>query len=139
MKHHDLGRHAGAAALILLTGGASACHAADEPTPAITANLSPSGEALKTIANSGVGEHITLTAGLSRVLTRQAFVVRDVDLPEQGLLVLGELPAQARPPALVTITGVVTIYHPEGLGEDSELADFRDRKIVVADTVRSWG
>ena len=138
MRRQDLVRHACAAALVLLTGAAASCSAGYHPVPAITANPSPSGVVLKTIANRAVGEHITLTAILSRVLNDEAFVVRDVDLPDQGLLVLGELPTRTSPPALVTVTGVIAVHHPEDLLQDSALADFVDRKIVVADTVRSW-
>ena len=138
MRYHDLGWHACAAALVLLIGTTAACSADHDPAPAVTANPSPSGIELKTIAHRAVGEHITLTAGLSRVLNDEAFVVRDVDLPVPGLLVLGELPERTRPPALVTIAGVITLYHPEDLPENSELAAFRDHKIVVAETVRSW-
>jgi hypothetical protein len=48
---------------------------------------------LETIATTRLGQRLTLTPSVDRLLETRAFVVRDVDLPPDGLLVLGDLPA----------------------------------------------
>ncbi|MEU4244720.1 hypothetical protein [Actinoplanes sp. NPDC026619] len=144
MQRLDLRRPACGGLLALLAGTAAACTPDREPMPAVTADPSPSGVALRTIANHKTGDRITLTAGLSRVLNDQAFVVRDVDLPDQGLLVLGRVPAGTRPPALITVSGVIAVLDsdlagiPDDLDATADITPFRNRKIVIADTVRSW-
>jgi len=137
MQQHHRGRCSCATGLILLTLTTSAC-SSDEPRPTTTPDRSSSSATLKTMANRVAGDHITLTARLVRVVNSQTFVVNDVDLPEQGLLVLGPLPAHAQPPALLTVSGVIAVYRPDSPQPDSGLERFLDRKIVVADAVRSW-
>lgn len=107
------------------------------PTPAVTTPL-------RTIAGSAVGDELTVTAALATVLSGRSFIVRDVDLPEHGLLVLGHLPDGARPADLLTVRGVIDTFDFDRLAwtyrlaHDDRLDTFQGRKILIAQDVRSW-
>jgi hypothetical protein len=114
-----------------------ACSSSDEPTP----EPSPS-PPLNTIEASEVGDRLTVTASVADVPAGRSFVVRDVDLPDDGLLVLGE--SDVRVPALVTVVGTIERFTFDRFSDRYELTDaaayrrFEGRKILVADDVRSW-
>lgn len=110
---------------------------APSPTGSVTVPL-------RTIANSEVGDQLTVTAALVTAIGEWSFVVRDVDLPDQGLLTLGHLPDQARPADLLTIWGVIDMFDFDrlartyGLVPDDRYDKFHGRKILIAREVRSW-
>ncbi|WP_199516633.1 hypothetical protein [Nucisporomicrobium flavum] len=117
--------------LVLVSGCTSARRHEDAPRPRSTTLLN-------TIEASNVGTRIIITAGVSAVLTRQSFVVRDADLPGQGLLILGDGAAGLEPPSLVTVYGVidrfsyshfVTTYD---LGPEPVYERYEGRKFLVA-------
>ena len=95
-----------------------------------------------TIAASEVGDRLTVTASVTEVPPGRAFVVRDADLPGEGLLVLGD--AEVRVPVLVTVEGTVELFAFDRFRDRYELSDaasyrrFEDRKVLVADEARSW-
>jgi hypothetical protein len=108
---------------------------------------SPAGSAatpLRTIADSEIGDQLTVTAVLVTVISERSFIVRDVDLPDQGLLTLGHLPTHAGPPDLLTLRGVIDKFDFDrlawvyGLLPDDRYEKFRDRRILIAHDVRSW-
>ena len=116
-----------------------ACSAPPEPEP----EPEPSRRAPQaTIEASEVGDRLTVTASVADVPAGRSFVVRDADLPDQGLLVLGD--AAVRVPALVTVEGTVERFAFDRFRDRYELTDaaayrrFEGRKILVADEVRSW-
>ena len=110
----------------------------DEPRPAPTRSA-----VLDTIARSDVGDRLTVTATVTRVLSRRAVVLRDVDLPPGGLLVLGDVPAGLRTDDLVTVVGRIDrfAYQRFGpsyrLGSASAYAPFEGAKALVAESFRS--
>lgn len=130
-------------ALLLLAACTSPNRGRDEqpttPTPTASA-----GVPLKTIADSEIGDRLTVTAVLVSVISARSFVVEDADLPDRGLLALGQLPDQARPPDLLTLRGVIDTFEFDrlartyGLVQDERYDTFRGRKILIADDVRSW-
>lgn len=122
---------------LLVCFSASACSSSDKATP------EPSrGPLLNTIEASEVGDRLTVTASVADVLPGRSFVVRDVDLPDNGLLVLGQ--AQVRAPALVTVEGTIERFTFDRFGDRYELIDtaaflrFEGRKVLVAEDIRSW-
>jgi hypothetical protein len=114
-----------------------ACSSSDEATP------EPSRRPpLDTIEASEVGDRLTVTASVADVPGAGSFVVRDVDLPDDGLLVLSE--AEVQVPALVTVEGTIERFDLDrfsgryGLTDAATYRRFEGRKILVADEVRSW-
>jgi hypothetical protein len=99
---------------------------------------------LKTIRDSEIGARLTITAVLVTVLSEHSFTVYDVDLPDQGLLVLGHLPVSAQPNDLITVRGVITTFDFEclrsacGLDEEERYEVFRSRKILATQDIHSW-
>jgi hypothetical protein len=97
--------------------------------------------AFDTIAASEVGSRLVVTASVVAAPPGRAFVVRDADMPEQGLLVLGQTDVAAS--GLVTVEGTVDLFRFEVFSDRYELTDpapyrrFEGRKVLVADTVRS--
>ena len=97
-----------------------------------------------TVAAVSVGTRLTVTATVVSVFTATSFVVRDADLPHQGLLVLGVAAPDLRPADLVTVDGDITLFTFAGLAARYRLtdatpyADFEGRKILSARDVRSW-
>ena len=132
-----------AALLLLLTACISPgrWHSAHPTTPASTASSTASPS---TIANSQVGDRLTVTAMLVSVISARSFVVGDADLPDQGLLALGHLPEHARPADLLTLRGVIDTFDFDrlawtyGLVPDDGYDAFRGQKILIANDVRSW-
>lgn len=98
---------------------------------------------LDTIAAAAEGERIVLTAGVIGVLGDRAFVVIDVDLPDQGLLVLTPEAVDVGAPDLVTVDGVLRRFTfpafrvPFGLVQAGPYEPFEGRKVLVAADVRS--
>lgn len=115
-----------------------ACGSSEKPTPEPSRRPPPMG----TIEASEVGDRLTITASVTDVPAGRSFVVRDVDLPDEGLLVLGEAAVQA--PALVTVEGTIERFTFDRFGDRYALTDpafyrrFEGRKVLVADQIRSW-
>jgi hypothetical protein len=99
---------------------------------------------LDTIAASTVGDRLTVTAGVAQMPDKRSFIVRDVDLPDAGLLVLGVHPAGLRPNDLVTAEGTIALFRfehfrsPYQLSDAAAYASFEGRKCLVSENVRSW-
>lgn len=124
--------------LVLLTCfSAFACSSSDEVTP--EPRRSPP---LGTIEASELGDQLTVTASVADLPVGHSFVVRDVDLPDDGLLVLGE--ADVRVPALVTVVGTIERFSFDRFRDRYQLAErpayvrFEGRKILVAEKIHSW-
>ena len=98
---------------------------------------------VNTIARLRPGDRHVVTAGVGAVLAERAVVVRDVDLPEQGLLVLTATATDLRAPVLVTVDGVIRLFTfdafrvPFGLTDPAVYHPFEGRKVLVAGRVRS--
>jgi hypothetical protein len=72
-----------------------------------------------------------------------SFVVRDADLPIDGLLVLTREPVEVWYPVLVTLTGSVVMFRYADfadvtLGPSVRYGAFEGRKAIRADEVRVW-
>ncbi|MCA2219029.1 hypothetical protein [Jidongwangia harbinensis] len=98
---------------------------------------------LDTIAATDVGERLVLTASVATVLGDRAFVVRDVDLPDDGLLVLTTTSTGFRAPDLVSVEGTVRRFTfagfkvPFGLSGPRPFQLFEGRKVLVAAKAQS--
>ncbi|MEU4770898.1 hypothetical protein [Micromonospora sp. NPDC023644] len=64
-----------------------------------------------------MGDRLTLTATVDRVITDTAFVVRDADLTDGTLLVLTTGPSAPAPPQLVTVRGTVIRFSHRDLSD----------------------
>lgn len=97
---------------------------------------------LNTIARLQPGDHHVVTASVGSVLEERAFVVLDVDLPEQGLLVLTATATDVRAPVLVTVDGVIRLFTfdafrvPFGLTDPAVYRPYEGRKVLVAGDVQ---
>jgi hypothetical protein len=89
-------------AVILLAAGCTSGPATPQPSPAPAPTT-----AAGTVARAEVGDLLTVTASVERVITDTAFVVRDVDLTNGTLLVLSTGQSVPAPPQLVTVQGTV--------------------------------
>jgi hypothetical protein len=125
-------------ALALALATTSACSGGPEGEPA------PARPKYRmTIANSDVGERLTITAGVHRCLSGTSFIVRDVDLPVGGLLVVASEPVQIWYPVLVTVTGAVVVFRYANFadvlqGPGRLYEQFEGRKELLADDVHVW-
>jgi hypothetical protein len=108
-----------------------------EPEPSRSAQLN-------TVAAAAEGDRMVVTASVRAVLGDRAFVVSDVDLPAQGLLVLTPVAADVHTLDLVTVEGVVRRFAfqafrvPFGLAEPAPYQPFEGRKMMVAGTITSF-
>ncbi|HET6530079.1 MAG TPA: hypothetical protein VFH03_05620 [Actinoplanes sp.] len=108
-----------------------------EPKPSRSARLN-------TVAAAAEGDRIVVTASVRAVLDDRAFVVSDVDLPAQGLLVLTPVAADVQTLDLVTVDGVLRRFAfqafrvPFGLGESAPYQPFEGRKMMVAGNLTSF-
>ncbi|MDY7087199.1 MAG: hypothetical protein SYR96_19040 [Actinomycetota bacterium] len=102
------------------------------------------GKSLRTVPGLDVGDRLTATAVVSRVLAGSAFTIRDADLPPLGLLVLGLVPEGLAPHSLVTVHGTVDQFDFErfsrefGLPSPKPFEMFADRKCLVAERTEVW-
>lgn len=86
---------------------------------------------------------LTVTASVATVFSDHVFTVRDIDLPEQGLLVLSPVPTELEPPDLVTVSGTIRRFQyaelkgPFWLGDPTPYRPFEERKVLLATDVRS--
>jgi len=125
-------------ALMVVTS-CSAFDRPDAPEPA-----PPSSLPRNTMDIASVGMTITVTATVAAVLTPTSFVVRDADLPLEGLLVLSAAVPGLRPSDLVTIDGEVVLFRfadlaaAHGLAAEAPYTAFEGEKAVEARDVRSW-
>jgi hypothetical protein len=100
---------------------------------------------VNTIARLEPGERHVLTASVGAVLDDRALVVHDVDLPEQGLLILTPTVTDLHAPDLVTVDGVIRRFDFDAFRDPFELTrpasyqPFQGRKVLVADVVRPPG
>jgi hypothetical protein len=97
-----------------------------------------------TMARAQPGDRLVITAGVVRVLSTDAFIVNDADLPPQGLLVLSPaVPNGVRQTALVRLDGVVTFFRSSefphlSLGDSALLRPYEDEKALIADQITLW-
>lgn len=135
-------RWRGTTALLACLALAPAVGCANDPDPAPSPSPRTTTPA-STLARASVGDRLTVTATVAAVLTARSFVVRDVDLTNDRLLVLAERPADVRHPDLVTVTGIVVRFRYADYQERFELSgvvDYRPYeglKALVADRVTS--
>ncbi|MCO8277674.1 hypothetical protein M1L60_44575 [Actinoplanes sp. TRM 88003] len=103
--------------------------------PSVTASL-------MTLRSLEVGDTLTTTAAVQTILAASAFTVEDADLPDQGMLILGERPQGLRPHSLVTVKGTIERFDFERFSGTYQLPSpepferFGNRKIVVAERIR---
>jgi hypothetical protein len=115
--------------------GLAGCSSSPQPTP------EPSSTRIEdTITATDVGDHLVVTASVTRVLDERAFVVQDVDLPTAGLLVLCRTaPPTLTPPDLVMVDGHVQQFSYPGfsplyrLTGPARYRPWEKVKILVAD------
>jgi hypothetical protein len=129
------GRVVAIALVVLVTAAGCVRPARDDPDP-------PRRDA-DTIADAAIGQRLTITAGVDRRLSDRSFIVRDADLPDDGLLVVTLAPTHVWYPVLVTVTGTVRMFHPADfawlrLSERSRYTAFDARKVLLADEVKVW-
>jgi hypothetical protein len=128
------------AAMCLALAGCGVPWDSEPPEPEPTRSAT-----LNTIARLEPGDRHVLTASVGAVLGERAFVVHDVDLPEQGLLVLTPTATDVRAPVLVTADGVIRRFAfdafrvPFGLSEAAAYQPYEGRKVLVAGDIRSMG
>ncbi|MFC4018484.1 hypothetical protein ACFOW4_11090 [Micromonospora sp. GCM10011542] len=97
-----------------------------------------------TVAQAEVGDRLTVTASVERIITDVAFVVRDADLTDETLLVLTAGPRAPAPPQLVTVRGtVIRFSHRElvgryPLGPPGPYRAFDGGPALVAEEVTAW-
>ncbi|MEV1142122.1 hypothetical protein [Micromonospora sp. NPDC049799] len=126
-------------AVILLTAGCTNPPAVPQPSP----EPAPATR-LGTIARAEVGDRLTVTATVDRVIADRAFVVRDVDLTNGILLVLSAGPSAPAPPQLVTVQGTVIRFSHRDLADHYALGPpgpyraFEGRPALVAQALRTW-
>lgn len=136
----NLRRAAVAAALAaaLLSAGCTR-EPAPEPPPRPASTGPPS-----TLARAAIGDRLTVTAAVERVVGDGAFVVRDVDLTDGALLVLTRQAVEATPPQLVTVEGTVVLFSygdlavEHGLGDPDTYRAFDGQKALAAGRVTVW-
>jgi hypothetical protein len=97
-----------------------------------------------TMSGAAVGDRLVITASVDRVLSAGSFVVRDVDLPAEGLLVLAaHAPDGLAPAVLLQLDGTVALFRyrdiPRALlGEASLYRVYEGKKVLIADRVQAW-
>lgn len=112
---------------------------APRPTPEPTSTVR-----LGTVARAEVGERLTVTAAVERVITDAAFVVRDADLTDGALLVLSPASPGPEPPQLVTVRGTVIQFSYRELDDRYRLGPggpyrtFEGKRALVAAEVTVW-
>ncbi|MCZ7423349.1 MULTISPECIES: hypothetical protein [unclassified Micromonospora] len=125
------------AAVLAVTGCAPEPEA--EPPPPSTGTSPPN-----TLAQVDVGDALTVTAAVDRVVDERALVVRDVDLADRSLLVLTRQPVEATPPQLLSVEGTVVRFSYRRLAARHHLTDpaayrtFEGQKALVAGQVTVW-
>ena len=113
---------------------------AQEPASPAKSSATP----LNTVARADVGAELTVTASVERVITVDAFVVGDQDLPAGGLLVFGVARPGLRPTDLVTVRGAVerfgfSTFAPRFALSDAErYRTFDGHKVLIAEEIRSY-
>ncbi|MEU8327903.1 hypothetical protein [Micromonospora sp. NPDC048839] len=126
-------------AVVLLVGGCTGEPAAPQPSPVPTPTTPPG-----TVARAKVGDHLTLTASVERVITNGAFVVRDVDLTDGTLLVLSTGLSVPAAPQLVTVEGTVIRFSHRDLtgryhlGSPRPYRAFEGGRALVARELTAW-
>ncbi|WP_139131633.1 hypothetical protein [Micromonospora halophytica] len=91
-----------------------------------------------------MGDQLTVTASVERVITDTAFVVRDVDLTDGTLLVLSTAASPPSPPQLVTVQGtVIRFSHREltdrhHLGPPGRYGAFDGGRALAAREITVW-
>ncbi|MBM0202427.1 hypothetical protein ACIA47_16075 [Micromonospora sp. NPDC051227] len=103
-------------AVVLLAAGCTSSPVTPQPSPEPTLTTTPG-----TVARAEVGDLLTVTASVERVITDTAFVVRDVDLTDGTLLVLSTGQPVPTPPQLVTVQGTVIRFSHRDLTDRYQL------------------
>ncbi|MFI7549287.1 hypothetical protein ACIBQ2_06035 [Micromonospora sediminimaris] len=123
----------------LLAGTGCAPEPVAEPPPPATGTSPPN-----TLAKVDVGDALTVTATVDRVIDERALVVRDVDLADRTLLVLTGQAVEAAPPQLLSVEGTVVRFSYRSLAARHHLTDraayrpFEGQKALVASQVTVW-
>ena len=148
MPRRSAGRRLCGAALALVASlplvGCTSSHRAPGAESSVGAPVAAPSVTLRTIRDSEIGDRLTITAALVAVVSERSFTVYDADLPDQGLLVLGQLPVRAQPKDLITVRGVIATFDFErfrsayDLDHEGSYRAFHGRKILVAEYVHSW-
>ncbi|MEV6842802.1 hypothetical protein [Actinoplanes sp. NPDC051411] len=129
------------AVLSCLPAAAAGCASASahgSPSPA-TSSAGPS----DTVSRAGIGATLTVTATVERVITVNAFVVGDDDLPDRGLLVFGVARRPLRPTDLVTVRGTVEQFRFSTFAPRFAMSDagryqpFDGHRVLIAEEIRS--
>ncbi|MDG4782281.1 hypothetical protein O7614_21705 [Micromonospora sp. WMMD961] len=125
--------------LVLLTVGCTHPSTPPEPSP-VPVPTTRAG----TVARAEVGDRLTVTATVERIIGETAFVVRDADLTDGTLLVLTAGPSAPAPPQLVTVVGtVVSFAHRDlasryHLGSPGPYRAFEGGRALVAQELTVW-
>lgn len=123
--------------LLLVSACSPECDAGrTEPAPARAGQQN-------TITASNEGTRMIITAGVTAMLSPRAFVVRDADLPDQGLLVLSDARTDLRSHDVVTVYGVIRQFDHARFTDQLDQVEpaayqkFEGQKILVAADVSS--
>ncbi|MEW2386094.1 hypothetical protein AB0873_28945 [Micromonospora sp. NPDC047707] len=126
-------------AVALSTAGCTDPPAAPAPSPEPAPTTRPG-----TVARAQVGDRLTVTATVDRIITDTAFVIRDVDLTDGTLLVLSAGASAPAPPHLVTVQGtVIRFAHGDladryALGPSGPYQAFKGGPALVAQALTAW-
>ncbi|MGN9768346.1 hypothetical protein ACTMS2_24680 [Micromonospora sp. SD12] len=126
-------------AVVLLATGCTSPPAAPQPSPEPVPTTRAG-----TVARAEVGDRLTMTAAVDRIITDTAFVVRDEDLTGGTLLVLTTGPSAPAPPQLVTVRGtVIRFSHGDltvryRLGSPEPYRAFEGGRALVAQDLKVW-
>ncbi|SCG16710.1 hypothetical protein GA0070610_2982 [Micromonospora echinofusca] len=126
-------------ALVLLATGCTSPPAAPQPSPEPVPTTRPG-----TVARAEVGDRLTMTAAVDRIITDTAFVVRDEDLTGGILLVLTTGPSAPAAPQLVTVRGTVIRFSHGALsaryrlGSPEPYRAFEGGRALVAQDLKVW-
>ncbi|MFI6243193.1 hypothetical protein ACIBEF_25295 [Micromonospora sp. NPDC050795] len=91
-----------------------------------------------------MGDQLTVTASVERVINERAFVVRDVDLTDGTLLVLSTGSSVPAAPRLVTVEGTVNRFSHRDLTDRYHLGPpgpyraFEGGRALVARKLTVW-
>ncbi|MEV1155980.1 hypothetical protein AB0J27_11315 [Micromonospora chokoriensis] len=126
-------------AVVLLVGGCTGEPEAPQPSREPAPTTAPG-----TVARAEVGDQLTVTASVERVITDSAFVVRDVDLTDGTLLVLSTGLSVPAAPQLVTVEGTVIRFSHRDLtgryqlGPPGPYRAFEGGRALVARELTVW-
>jgi hypothetical protein len=106
--HRQTGVLLRVAAVSLVVLAVAGCAAAVTHEPARP--VEPSVASTDTVSRTSIGAELSITASVTSVITADAFVVTDEDLPDRGLLVFGTMPPGLHPVDLVNVRGRIVRF-----------------------------